>query len=296
MKFVTYNVQFSRGRDNKMDLGRIAETVAGADVIALQEVERNWQRSDYRDQPAELAELLPDYYWVYGAAYDLDASFKDDQGRIVNRRRQFGNMLLSRVPILISRNHILPKQRTLREISIQRGALEGVIETASGLVRIYSVHLGHMLAAERMEQIEALQRIHERATVDGWAWTGDDPDRDPEWGQTGKSPEMPATAVFMGDFNLIADSPEYDALVGPSDPDHGRVPVGHRFVDAWGAAGHDEKDGVSLPEDPANGSPYAARIDYCFVTEDLGDRVQSSWIDSTAMGSDHLPVWSEICL
>ena len=40
MKLVTYNIQYGVGKDWKSDLGRIAQAVDGADVIALQEVVR----------------------------------------------------------------------------------------------------------------------------------------------------------------------------------------------------------------------------------------------------------------
>ena len=52
MKIVTYNIQYARGRDDRFDLGRIAETVGGADVIGLNEVERFWPRDGVAvDQP-----------------------------------------------------------------------------------------------------------------------------------------------------------------------------------------------------------------------------------------------------
>ncbi len=72
MKLVTYNIQYGVGKDWKSDLGRIAQVVDGADVIALQEVVRHMPMTGAGDQPAELAALLPGYYWVYGAAVDLD--------------------------------------------------------------------------------------------------------------------------------------------------------------------------------------------------------------------------------
>jgi len=43
MKIVTYNIQWGRGRDGEIDLDRIARTKQGADIIALQEVERHWR-------------------------------------------------------------------------------------------------------------------------------------------------------------------------------------------------------------------------------------------------------------
>ena len=121
MRLASYNIQYGRGRDGVFDLERIAAALAGADIIALQEVERFWQRSGMRDQPAELAGLLGEYYWVYGAGFDVHAG---GDGELRNRRRQFGNMLLCRQPILSSRNHLLPKYASLGPMSLQRSALE----------------------------------------------------------------------------------------------------------------------------------------------------------------------------
>ncbi len=61
MKIVTYNIQFGLGKDGRFDLERIAGEVDGADIIALQEVERYWQRSGNVDQPARLGQILDRY-------------------------------------------------------------------------------------------------------------------------------------------------------------------------------------------------------------------------------------------
>ncbi|TIX44623.1 MAG: EEP domain-containing protein, partial [Mesorhizobium sp.] len=111
MKLVSYNIQYGFGGDGRYDLARCAKIVAGADIIALQEVERHWRRSNEDDQPELLSQLLPDYHWVYGPAFDMDASQLRD-GRIINRRRQFGTMVLSKLPIVWSRLHTLPLRRT----------------------------------------------------------------------------------------------------------------------------------------------------------------------------------------
>jgi len=62
VKLVSYNIQYGRGRDGVFDLQRIVDAIAGADVIALQEVERYWQRSGMVDQSREIAGLLRDYH------------------------------------------------------------------------------------------------------------------------------------------------------------------------------------------------------------------------------------------
>ena len=74
MRFVTYNIQFSQGKDDLYNLERIAGAVRDADVIALQEVVRNVDSVPDRDQPARLGELLDEHHWVYGPNVDLDAA------------------------------------------------------------------------------------------------------------------------------------------------------------------------------------------------------------------------------
>src|SRR5437868_15004222 len=106
MRLVAYNIQFGLGRDGRYDLARIATEVHDADIIALQEVDRHWQRSGCVDSPAVLASHLPEHHRVYGANLDMDASYRDAVNRLVNRRRQFGTMSLARLPIVTSRNHL----------------------------------------------------------------------------------------------------------------------------------------------------------------------------------------------
>jgi endonuclease/exonuclease/phosphatase family metal-dependent hydrolase len=92
MRFVSYNIQYGTGKDGRVDLPRIAaELGPGPDVIALQEVERYFSASGMTDQAAEIAALLPEHHWVYGPGVDLDASLRGGDGKVVHRRRQFGN-------------------------------------------------------------------------------------------------------------------------------------------------------------------------------------------------------------
>jgi endonuclease/exonuclease/phosphatase family metal-dependent hydrolase len=286
MKVVTYNIQFGLGKDNRYDLARVASEVEDADIIALQEVDCHWQRSGCVDSPAVLASHLPEHHWVFGPNLDMDASYRDHAGRLVNRRRQFGTMILSRLPIVSSRNHPLPKYGTLTQHSIQQGALEAVIMTErAGPVRIYSTHLSHLSTATRMPQVEALLDIHARAPAEGGAWCGGHPDPAAGWTE-GEMPPMPTDALLMGDFNFEWSAPEYDRIVGPPTARYGRLNRLTGFVDAWVAAGHREDDGATI------GS--ARRIDFCFVSSALANCVQSCRIDGDATGSDHQPVWVEV--
>lgn len=294
MKFVSYNIQYGFGRDGVYDLPRAIAEVADADVIALQEVERNWPRTGHDDQPELISNLLPDHYWVYGPAFDMDGSTRDAAGRIVNRRRQFGSMLLSRTPILWSRLHLLPMRRVVRPLNTQNLALEGLIETASGPVRIVSLHLAHIGVDERLEQIDFLLGRHRRVPLEGGPWSGVDDEPARNWSNGEPQPAAPLDAVWMGDFNSEPGSAEYERIVG-SNPYHDRAAYADGFVDAAVAAGVDRSDLISH-ERMFRGQVQRRRLDYCFVGSMLADKVRRAWVDSNARGSDHLPVWTEIDL
>jgi endonuclease/exonuclease/phosphatase family metal-dependent hydrolase len=288
MKLVTYNIQYGLGRDARYDLSRVAAEVADADIIALQEVERHWQRSGNVDEATVLASSLPEHHWVFGPNLDMDASYCDADGHLVNRRRQFGTMILSKLPIVSSRNHLLPKYATLTQHSIQQGALEGVVITPrAGPVRLYSLHLSHLASGTRMPQVERLLDIHARAVGEGGAWCGGHPDPEAGWTE-GTMPPMPGDAILMGDFNFDWNTPEYDRIVGPLSPGYGRLNRATGFVDAWVAAGHREDEGATIPA--------GRRIDYCFLSPALAARVRSCRVDHDASGSDHQPLWVDIDL
>ncbi len=59
MQLVTHNIQFGLGKDRRYDLARIAHEVKDADSIALQEVDRHWQRSGVVDSPAAWVDSFP---------------------------------------------------------------------------------------------------------------------------------------------------------------------------------------------------------------------------------------------
>jgi endonuclease/exonuclease/phosphatase family metal-dependent hydrolase len=277
----TYNIQYSLGRDGAYDLDRVIGEVANADVIALQEVERFVTRSGDEDQPARIAELLPDHHLVYGPAVDVDGSYRDDGGRLVRRRRQFGNMLLSRHPIRWSRNHLLPKEGMTNQPGAQRAMLEAAIELDGRLLRVASTHLDHLDRVTRLPQVEhALRLLVDDHARSGSVWSGKV--SNPTWAPLGPQPTTPALIV-MGDLNFRPGSREYELFVGEWSEEHGRMTLRDRFVDAYAAAGHDWNDGASH----MNGG----RIDHIMVQTRIAAGVLGCRIDSAAQGSDHYPVW-----
>ncbi len=297
MKIVTYNIQYARGRDDRLDLGRIAETVGGADVIGLNEVERFWPRNGVAvDQPVELGALLPNYYWVYGPYFDMDASGRAADDTVINRRRQQGSMLLSLRPIVCSRLHVFSKLGPVNHFNMRMGAIEGVIEFPSIAVRFYSVHLGALSGEERLVQVRQLLASHRSNQTEGGMWTGTPfGGRGFDWSCGEDPPPNPLDAIFMGDFNTEPDTPEYKEMVGSTAGKNREIRFRHSFVDSWLAVGNGN-DGATCLADPRRNLDHDIRIDYCFVVGGLADRLVSARVDQNAAGSDHQPLWIEIDL
>lgn len=282
MKIVTYNIQFGLGKDERFDLERIASEVDGADVIALQEVERNWQRSGMVDQPKVLAEILNQYYWVYGPYFDVDASDHMPDGRVKNIRRQFGNMILSKTPIVTTRLFPLPKSIINEQRNMVVGMLEGVIELPDGkALRIYNAHLSAKSTNDRISQIHVVRKIIANAPNEGGVWTG--PSTHPLWLEDKVTPPMPAEFVLLGDFNLSAQDPEYDHLVRTDNNECD-------LIDSWTLSGNQLNEGVTFAANPEKNQ----RIDFAFVNNTVQALVLDAWIDEAAQGSDHQPYWIEL--
>jgi len=269
--------------------------VADADVIALQEVERHWQRTNEDDQPAILSRLLPDHHFVYGPAFDMDASTRDADGRLINRRRQFGTMLLSRLPIVWSRLHLLPMRRITNPLNTQNPALECMIRTPCGPVRFFSLHLAHIGVEERLEQIDFLLERHRRVTFEGGPWSGIDDEPHRNWTNGEPAPEAPVAAIWLGDFNSEPGSPEYRRIVG-ANPYHPSAAYFDGFVDAAVAAGAAADSVHTHFRRLGDGTVQKRRLDYCFVGSMLAPRIRSARVDDDVIASDHLPVWVDIDL
>jgi len=285
MKFLTYNIQYGKGKDDQYDIERIVGEIGDADLVALQEVERFWARSGDTDQVDQITTAMPDHYWVYGAGVDLHAD--QQSARNKGARRQFGNMILSRFPILSSRHHLLPKHGSIGPLSIQRSALETTILCGKHRIRFYSIHLTHLSPQTRLPQINRLLEIHRDAIHEGFPISGNLKGMDWEAGISDQS--VPVDAIIMGDFNFQPDSDEYHRMVGPISYDGSHITSPAGFVDAWLESGQDKMSGTT-----SQVKGVAARLDYCFVSTSLKQQIKSCRVDEQATGSDHQPVWVDI--
>ena len=290
MKIVTYNIHYAIGKDLKYDLNRIVESVRYADIIALQEVERFYGPPNQPAQPEEIAALLPDYYWVYDAAFDVDSSKKQEGGAVFNRRMQHGQMLLSRWPICSKRYFPLPRLNVEYAFNMQMGVLEGIIVTPMGPLRIYVVHFGSESGEERVFQSKFINDLVLNVPDQGGAWTGpaeENPDRD--WSGGRSKPPMPVSAVVLGDFNMVEGSKEHIELTTTLNTSG--MPL---LVDIHSRLNPNAKVNTWNPNPGRNDNQKSAKLDYVFVTTDLVPLVSNAWIDERATGSDHQPVWTEI--
>ena len=105
LKLLSWNIQYGKGVDGLIDLKRIRDGIletADADIICLQEISRNEpQTSDGADQLQVLQNYFRDYEAFFGQAYDRS-------GGVDGKRRQFGNLVLSRIPVKQVVHHPLP--------------------------------------------------------------------------------------------------------------------------------------------------------------------------------------------
>ncbi len=266
---VTYNIQYGFGLDEQYDLERIVNAIAAADIICLQEVTRGFIKNGGADMPALISDLLPDRFWSYHPAADIDMMSGMAGERAVNRRFQFGNMVLSRWPIRATRYHLLPRLWRRDELNLQRGALEATIDTPVGDIRFYSTHFDHIDPRERLSQASALADIALNFAVTGGAVTGAGSFGLPAYEDSGNF-------LLLGDFNFAPASDEYAHLT----QECGLVAVSAADTGwSW--------------RDPAGRNPDQ-RLDHIFANPALASRMSDARVDRDAMGSDHMPVWATI--
>ena len=160
MRFLSWNVQWCRGMDGHVDPKRIAteaRRLADPDVICLQEIARNFpemEGSAGEDQVLELMRNLAGYEGFFAPAVDIPAK---------RGRRRFGNLVLTRLPVGRVMRHQLPWPEAPDVQSMPRSAVEVVVDSGIGSLRVMTTHLEYYSAQHRSAQIERLNEIHLQA-------------------------------------------------------------------------------------------------------------------------------------
>lgn len=140
LTIASYNVHSGIGTDGRFDLRRIGQVLQEIrpDVAALQEVGDFRHRTATEDHPEILADLLG-LHMAYGP-------------NVVRDGRRYGNAILSRLPILKSRNYDLSFRH--RE---PRGALRCDLDLGGGkILHVFCLHLGLGVGERRAQETQLL--------------------------------------------------------------------------------------------------------------------------------------------
>jgi endonuclease/exonuclease/phosphatase family metal-dependent hydrolase len=142
-RIATYNTHKARGFDLRIVPERIIKVALelDADILCLQEVIHVPDAKSNLNQAQQIAAAFPSFYSAFG----------------INRQYRggsYGNLTLSRFPILSMRNHDLSRRR--RE---PRGVLQTEIEIAPGhAIQLFNVHLGTGHMERRYQARKLLNR------------------------------------------------------------------------------------------------------------------------------------------
>lgn len=283
MKLLTWNIQWARGADGHVDLDRIvthARRFCDFDVLCLQEVSAGFSDlpgNDGADQFAGMARRLPEFTAIAGIATDLP----DGDG---GGRRRFGNMILSRFPVMQVFRHLLPWPAEAGIQSMQRIAVEAALQTPLGPIRVTTTHLEYYSARQRRAQIERLRQLQQEACAHARLSAVPAEAAGPF-----VHPTRARASILAGDFNFLPDSTDKMFMTSPIDA---ATPA---YRDAWRIAHPSQShaptvgvhDKVQWP-----GPPFT--FDFIFVSEDLAEKVGDVRVDPVSDTSDHQPMLIEL--
>ena len=133
MRILTFNIHHGKGMDRKLNLNRITEVIqkSQADIIGLNEVDQAFsKRSQFVNQAMWLADEM-NMNFVFGPTITIQQA----KSSVV---RQYGNALLTRFPIVSSRNY---KFDFLPRYVEDRGLLEVNVQINNTLLTCFVTHL-----------------------------------------------------------------------------------------------------------------------------------------------------------
>lgn len=279
IEIVCWNIRWGKGYDGAVDLSRIVKTamaMGDPDILCFQEVARNFPSltdDGGADQTAEFCQLLPEFEAIFGAGTDVAG---DSSGQ----RGQFGNLVLTRLPVLQTFGHMLPRPAIAETPHAQRQALEVITATALGPLRIINTHLEYHSAKHRFAQVERLRSLHQESSAHPIsARVLRDADDGPY-----VPPVGPCPTVLCGDFNMEMSESAYGRLLEAFDDGVAA------FVDAWTVVrpGEDHPLTCGIYERIYWSSAHCR--DFIFITQDLVERARTINVDQKTDGSDHQPL------
>jgi endonuclease/exonuclease/phosphatase family metal-dependent hydrolase len=138
---MSYNIHIAKGTDRKLDLDRIAQVIrqSNADLVSLQEVDKNSSRTKFTDQAKLLAQSL-DMNYVFAPAVETGTP---------ENPSHYGIAILSRFTIKSSQKYLL----AVAPSHEQRVCLATVIEINGTEYNFLATHLDHKKTEMRLAQV-----------------------------------------------------------------------------------------------------------------------------------------------
>ena len=273
---VSWNIQYGKGVDGIIDIKRISDVIYKdglPDVLCLQEVSRNDPEIDNnRDQVNELKLLFPDYDHFFGVSHDRSVG----NGK---RRKQFGNLVLTRHSPIQVLHHLLPSPADPKARFMSRQATEMVIKIDSGAFRLMSTHLEFFSEKQQIAQVNRIRELHKEACEQFYNTAINKP----------KTPfeivERPDKMIICGDFNFTIESEPYKIITKPFT---NNIP---ELVDAWNVINSQESRiptcGLFDFKQWQHG-PHCR--DYFFLSKIIASKIKKFIVNTETTASDHQPI------
>ncbi|MDA8704687.1 endonuclease/exonuclease/phosphatase family protein [Litoricolaceae bacterium] len=275
IQILSWNIQCGFGIDGRMDLERTATVIkemADFEVICLQEISKFDELAGCADQVEKISSYFPTHEVFFGAAINrLNSGY--------STRYQFGNLILSRVPVIQSFHYQLPQPRPGSVCKhMPRQALEIVISTENGPLRVTTTHLEYHSESQRIEQARKLTDI-QFEVYSNLDYSSHAPESGPY-----AAVERPIDSILCGDFNSAPRDNVFETIVASKNQEWG-------YQDAWGLAHENQLhpatcgifDHKQWPE-----GPHCR--DYFFVAGSITTRKLNVFVQSETDASDHQPI------
>ena len=280
MKILTWNIQATKGCDDRYDITRIIDIIkqyGDLDAICLQELSKHISDLNNDDQPSLIHDQFSDYHMLWGPGF----SAPDRAGT----RREFGNMTLVKRDLLKnSRVHSLPSP-SVSTLQMPRTMVEAVLATGDQQVALFNAHLAFHSSDERMAQIQMLTALRDQVTHKT--------SLDPGLESVGpyRFTNFCSDVILCGDLNVDSDSDMFKDYISDCG-----------WVDCWTVQSRYSAND-SPQRQPTCGCfdhmqwPQGAHTrDYFLATKNIASKTIQVEVDVNTDASDHQPVLLEIAL